>query len=79
MVYSISFIMCYTVSRDSAGILNLKIYVCACALLIKSVLTFSRCPLIKRYTLYRISRSRARAGCVYNSCACSYSHGAVGN
>ena len=37
MVYSISFIMCYTVSRDSAWILNLKIYACACALILKSV------------------------------------------
>ena len=26
----------YTVSRDSAGILDLKIYACACALILKS-------------------------------------------
>ena len=34
--YLIYHVLYYTVSRDSAGILDLKIYACACALILKS-------------------------------------------
>ena len=76
-MYSISELLIYHVlygiqgfSSDSQS-KDLRV----CVRAIKSVLTFSVFALIKYY----ISRSRARGVCVFNSCACSYSHGAVGN